>query len=1172
MSAVCRAFVTLLMLTVGAVTASAQTAYFSGVQSPIGSSASTLKTPYGVAVDASGNIYITDIGNDIVVKETLSNGTYTQSTITSGLSINSPNAVAVDASGNVYIANTGNANVLMETLSNGVYTQSTIASNLSNSNGNFNPNGVAVDASGNVYVVLTNGGSNSMGSVLILTPSGGGNYTQSTLSAAAGLMYPQGIAVDGSGNVYIANTVSSSVLKETLSGGAYTQSTLFSGLNNPKGLAVDGSGNVYIAENGSGLVLKESAQFGGTYVQSTIGTGLSSPQSVVVDSSGNVYIADSSVGALKVQAAGVNFGTAAIVTGTPTTPITPTMLTLPFTFGTAGTIAAPAVVTEGAAKNAQGASLDFADAKTGSCDTTPSQSAGSTCTVNVTFTPTAAGARYGAVTLLNTSGSVIATAFVFGTGQGPQINFLPGTQSTIGSGLNSPVGVAVDGSGNIYIADSNNKRVLKETLSGGVYTQSTIGTGLIQPFGVAVDGSGNVYISDIGSGADIVYLETLSGGTYAQSTITSGLSINSPNAVAVDASGNVYIANTGNANVLKETLSNGIYTQSTIASNLSNSNGNFNPNGVAVDASGNVYVVLTNGGSGSAGSVLILTPSGGGNYTQSTLSAATGLSFPQGITVDGNGNVYIADSNNARVLKETLSGGTYTQSVLPASGLMSPKGMAVDGSGNVYISDNSSSLVLKEDYADAPALTFATPTAVGSTDTADGAMSVQIENIGNQTLTNIAPGLVVAANFAQVPGSGTPADCTATFSLAADASCNISVEFEPATNTANGSVTLTDNNLNATPSATQTIGLTGTIVGTLTIMPATLPAAAVGTPYSATLTASGGTSPYTYAISAGALPGGITLTGGVLAGTPTASGTFSFSVTATDSTPAPGTITGTVMYTLTVNAAVVVAPTITITPATLTAATAGTAYSATLTASGGVSPYTYIVTSGALPAGITLTGGVLAGTPTAIGTFNFTVAATDSSPAPGPYMGTAVYTLTVNPGVATTFSFTTSGATTASVAAGAAALYNFSLAPSSAGIYPGTVSFAVTGQPANAATSFGPFTVAPTYGATTVTMTVQTVAATAQNRLSPIGRGFVLALLLLPFGMKRSLRKKLNARMLLLLLLLAGTTAAMSGCGGSKNSSTGGSSTMSGPQTYTLTVTATSGAATQSQTVTLTVQ
>jgi len=356
---------------------------------------------------------------------------------------------------------------------------------------------------------------------------------------------------------------------------------------------------------------------------------------------------------------------------------------------------------------------------------------------------------------------------------------------------------------------------------------------------------------------------------------------------------------------------------------------------------------------------------------------------------------------------------------------------------------------------------------------------------------------------------------------------------------------------------------------TITITPATLPAATAGTAYSATLTASSGTAPYTFALS-GTLPAGITLTaGGVLAGTPTASGTFNFTVTATDSSPTP--LTGTATYTLTVNAAAVTPPTITITPATLPAATAGTAYSATLTASGGAAPYTFAL-SGTLPNGITLTpGGALAGTPTASGTFNFTVTATDSSPNPGPYMGAAMYALTVNAAPPTTFTFTTSGASTSTVAAGAAATYSFSLAPASGESYPGTVSFTVTGLPAGATASFSPSTVAASAAASTLTMTVQTAAAMAQNHIGPIGRGFVLALLLLPFGMKRSLRKKLSARMLLLLLLLAATTTAMSGCGGSKNSSNG-SSTMQSAQTYMLTVTATSGAVTQSQAVTLIVQ
>jgi len=97
-------------------------------------------------------------------------------------------------------------------------------------------------------------------------------------------------------------------------------------------------------------------------------------------------------------------------------------------------------------------------------------------------------------------------------------------------------------------------------------------------------------------------------------------------------------------------------------------------------------------------------------------------------------------------------------------------------------------------------------------------------------------------------------------------------------------------------------------------------------------------------------------------------------------------------------------------------------------------------------------------------------------------------------------------------------------------------------------------------------MTVQTAAVIAQNSHNPFDRGIVLALLLLPFGIKHGLRKKLNGKMLLLLLLLAGTTAAMSGCG------SGSGLLLQSPQTYTLTVTATSRTFVHNQTVTLIVQ
>ncbi len=164
-----------------------------------------------------------------------------------------------------------------------------------------------------------------------------------------------------------------------------------------------------------------------------------------------------------------------------------------------------------------------------------------------------------------------------------------GIQGTVGGGMGSPYGIAVDGSGDVYVNDYNNQRVLEETLSQGGYTQSVAldyaSAGIVAPFGIAADAGGNLYITDEYNGASgkgEVFKETLSAGAYTQSVVASGLY--QPNGVAVDGSGNVYIADSHNSRVLKETPSAGSYTQSVIASGLSY------PSGVAVDASGNIYI------------------------------------------------------------------------------------------------------------------------------------------------------------------------------------------------------------------------------------------------------------------------------------------------------------------------------------------------------------------------------------------------------------------------------------------------------------------------------------------------------------------------------------------------------------------------------------------------------
>jgi hypothetical protein len=161
----------------------------------------------------------------------------------------------------------------------------------------------------------------------------------------------------------------------------------------------------------------------------------------------------------------------------------------------------------------------------------------------------------------------------------------------------------------------------------------------------------------------------------------------------------------------------------------------------------------------------------------------------------------------------------------------------------------------------------------------------------------------------------------------------------------------------------------------ITISPATLPAATLSVAYSQTITQTGLSGTPTWSISLGTLPTGLTLnpTTGVISGTPTVLGTSNFTVQVSN-----GTCSQTQAYSITVNPN---CPTITVNPATLPNGTVGASYSQTVTATGGTAPYTFAVTSGSLPAGLTLNAstGVISGTVTSATTANFTITATDAS-------------------------------------------------------------------------------------------------------------------------------------------------------------------------------------------------
>ncbi|WP_157572069.1 beta strand repeat-containing protein [Hydrogenophaga taeniospiralis] len=264
-----------------------------------------------------------------------------------------------------------------------------------------------------------------------------------------------------------------------------------------------------------------------------------------------------------------------------------------------------------------------------------------------------------------------------------------------------------------------------------------------------------------------------------------------------------------------------------------------------------------------------------------------------------------------------------------------------------------------------------------------------------------ASGQTVSVNYATADGTATqPADYT---------SASGTLTFTPGQTTQTITVQVAGETV---PEANETffVNLSGATnatiadnqgVGTITnddvpvsVSPSTLPNGAVTVAYSQTLTASGGVSPYSFGVTAGALPAGLSLSsGGVLSGTPTAGGTFNFTATATDSSPFPGPFAGSRAYTL-----VVTPPTIVLPATSLAGGTVGTAYADSITAaSGGTAPYSYAVTAGALPGGLTLNAasGAITGTPSAPGTFNFSITATDSSTGTGPYTATQAYAITV---------------------------------------------------------------------------------------------------------------------------------------------------------------------------------
>ncbi|MEV4236449.1 serine/threonine-protein kinase PknD [Nocardia sp. NPDC050408] len=226
--------------------------------------------PTDVAVDTAGNVYVTDMGSDRVVK--LAAGAST-STLLPFTGLNNPQGVAVDAAGNIYVTDTSNDRVVK--LAAGASTPTPLPFT-----GLKDPQGVAVDTAGDVYV-------GDRGNDRVVKLAAGASAP--TTLPFTGLQDPQGVAVDAAGNVYVTELSTERVLR--LSAGASAPTTLpVTGLKDPQGMTVDPAGDLYVVDWGSKWVVRLAA--GASTPTPLPFTGLKNPQGVAVDTAGNVYVTD----------------------------------------------------------------------------------------------------------------------------------------------------------------------------------------------------------------------------------------------------------------------------------------------------------------------------------------------------------------------------------------------------------------------------------------------------------------------------------------------------------------------------------------------------------------------------------------------------------------------------------------------------------------------------------------------------------------------------------------------------------------------------------------------------------------------------------------------------------------------------------------------------------------
>jgi sugar lactone lactonase YvrE len=345
-------------------------------------------------------------------------------------------------------------------------------------------------------------------------------------------------------------------------------------LSNVTGVATDANGTVYVGDSSAGVFMIPNPSGTPETSAAVLITPTPATGQVSVDLAHNVLYVPTSNGGLTKVKFNAQFG--ATATGAPASASQSVALS----FGAAATPASFAI--EEAGKTTP----DFTIATGGTCAAGTAYAAQSSCTVNVTLDPQAAGAVSADLVALGASGNVLGSIVLHGTGTGSAAQILPGGESAIGAGLKTPAQVAVDAGGNTYVADSGLGAVeYYPKGTAGTAAKTTIGTGLTAPTGVAIDGAGDVFIADSGNVYEVPNTPT---GLNAAGQITLRTGLGTGLNLAVDAAEHVFVTDPLNHRVVK--LVNPGGSIGVLAQGEVDLTGFNAPSAVAVDASGDLYV------------------------------------------------------------------------------------------------------------------------------------------------------------------------------------------------------------------------------------------------------------------------------------------------------------------------------------------------------------------------------------------------------------------------------------------------------------------------------------------------------------------------------------------------------------------------------------------------------